>query len=666
MPLIHQEIYCLISILLFIFGKHIDAIFFLTYIPYFYFLSSRIGKKCLLAIILFTICFTLTMHYPIATTEVVLQGEIIDVEEDQIVIQSNESKIVVFGEFGDVYQKDRIEIEVEYQEIDPPSNDSAFNYEQYLQGNGIMQYAYLVRIIDYQEVDSVFRMLRDKFQSELLIDSFATLFLLGIKDSQMDELYEQMSALSIVYLFALSGLHIQYLKKWLHQILQFIISPKYIEYIIFLIIGYYIYVIPYNISFLRAYLVMVLYHFFKKYVSQMDVLCFVTMGMIYFNPYIIYNLSFLFSYFIYFVVLLTRYCKYSSMYIYLASVPIIISIQYMVPAVSFLLGFLLTPIVSILYQGLLWYGLLGDIMKPILLVILTMFYNMFTFFDDFNFFFYFSDPPLFFYLSYYFYLFYAIMRGNVGKKNGMETIKVFCILLTFSFTSRYSMFDQIVMINIGQGDCFLIQNKWNQGNILIDTGGSIYYDVATTTVIPYLRSIGITSLDVVFISHDDTDHSGGLESLQENFVVEEVIREDEDVTYIYGKTEIELLQVPRESSDENDLSLLLYVTMNGNTFLFGGDAPSLIEESLIDYYPDLSVDVLKVGHHGSNTSSSSAFLSWLQPDVALISCGLDNVYGHPTEAVLNRFESLGIPVYRSDLMGTVKIVWYFEDSFIYD
>ncbi|WP_249029866.1 DNA internalization-related competence protein ComEC/Rec2 [Tannockella kyphosi] len=665
MALKHQLPYYFISILLAVVSKHVHILFVLGYIPFFILLHHRITKKEGISILVITILFLLTAQYPKEISDEVIYGQVVDVDEDQIVVKVDGAKVVVFGEFEDVCQKDYIELKVEYQEFTPVGNDSGFDYQRYLLSNGICQYAYLVEIEDYQQVNSLFRILKERFSSEELIDSFASLFLLGIKDTQMEELYTQMSALSIVYLFALSGLHIQYLKKWLYQILQFFISPKWLEIVIYVIIGFYIYIIPYNISFLRAYLVMVLYRLFKKYLSQLDILAIVTIFMIYSNPYVIFHLSFLFSYFIYFIVLITRNCKMKGFYIYLASIPIIIYIQYMIPSVSFLLGFLLTPIVSVLYQGLLWYALLGGIVKPFLLIILYFFDNLFVFFDAINFYICFSDPPLLFYLSYYFYFFLAILKSSVGKKNGLEIGKVMAIIVAFHIYSKYSLYTQVVMIDVGQGDCFLIQNSFNQGNILIDTGGSVYYDVATSTVIPYLRSIGISSLDAVFISHDDYDHSGGLESLEANFDVKEVIREDQDISYTYGDVFIELLQIPRDSSEGNESSLIMYVTVQEDTYLFAGDIGYEIEELLIDYYPDLQVDVLKVSHHGSSSSSSDAFLAWLQPNVALISCGLDNSYGHPSDIVLERFESLGIPVYRSDLMGMVRLVSYGEATFIY-
>ena len=220
------------------------------------------------------------------------------------------------------------------------------------------------------------------------------------------------------------------------------------------------------------------------------------------------------------------------------------------------------------------------------------------------------------------------------------------------------------MIDVGQGDCFLIQQPFNQGNILIDTGGLRNKDLASLTLVPYLRSQGIFELDYVFISHDDFDHCGAYESLSNQIEIKHTVKKYQEKMKI-GNIEIEMLKSDVSSNDNNDTSLVIKATINDLVYLFIGDASNLVEKDLIKKYPDLKVDVLKVSHHGSTTGTCSEFLEVVRPKIALISCGKDNRYGHPSDAVLRRLEDYDIKIYRSDLMGMVKIVYYGDDNYIY-
>ena len=100
-------------------------------------------------------------------------------------------------------------------------------------------------------------------------------------------------------------------------------------------------------------------------------------------------------------------------------------------------------------------------------------------------------------------------------------------------------------------------------------------------------------------------------------------------------------------------------------YLFTGDISNAVERQLINDYPELKIDVLKVSHHGSNTGTSAAFLNAIKPKIALISCGKDNYYGHPHDDVITA-NDYGVKVYRSDEMGMVKIVYYGNDNYIFN
>ena len=228
-----------------------------------------------------------------------------------------------------------------------------------------------------------------------------------------------------------------------------------------------------------------------------------------------------------------------------------------------------------------------------------------------------------------------------------------CIcLFTCQFDACISQY--VYFINVGQGDCALIHNR--NYNILIDTGGSIYKDIACEILIPFFNKKHIKKIDLIFISHDDFDHNGALDSLKNNFYVGEIIIGSNFDTLSYKGIEFKNLNKYKRGFEENDNSSVLYFYFIKRKFLFMGDASTLIENKILEDNKWLDVDILKVGHHGSNTSSSFNFLKSITPKEAIISVGVNNYYNHPDNKVIYRLEQLNVKIRRTDIEGS--IVYY--------
>ena len=240
------------------------------------------------------------------------------------------------------------------------------------------------------------------------------------------------------------------------------------------------------------------------------------------------------------------------------------------------------------------------------------------------------------------------------------------------------------MIDVGQGDSLLIRTK-NNKSIMIDTGGSITYkkekwelknrnfDIEKSTIIPFIKSIGINKIDYLFLTHGDYDHMGESIDLVENFKVEKVIFNCGE----YNDLEKELIKVldkkkipyyscikelnidknklyflqTKEFDNENDNSNVIYTELNGYKFMFMGDASNTIEYEILNEYNLPDIDVLKVGHHGSKTSSSEEFINEIKPKYSIISVGKNNRYGHPNKEVLENLDNSKI--YRTDQDGSI-------------
>lgn len=233
----------------------------------------------------------------------------------------------------------------------------------------------------------------------------------------------------------------------------------------------------------------------------------------------------------------------------------------------------------------------------------------------------------------------------VQKKKKDRFICLLCLLF-LPFQGYLNPFYRVVFLNVGQGDAVVLLAPFHQASILIDVPLN-----KEQIVIDYLRSIGIMHLDKVIITHDDADHSGGVEALSEKYPVKEILREPQDLSI----GQMKMFSVNEKIYDnENDNSLVYFSTIASLNYCFMGDASVKVEKDIVNKI-DFKCDILKVGHHGSKTSSSSYFLQHVSPSIAYISASQKNRYGHPHQEVLDNLERYGICVIESYKMGALEI-----------
>lgn len=407
---------------------------------------------------------------------------------------------------------------------------------------------------------------------------------------------------------------------------------------------------------------MLLPKIFHHSYSRIDYLAMVFLGYLLLNPYVIFSTSFVFSFGVYLLVILSREMKYPGLIIYLGSIPMIIHVNYTFSPISWLVCLLLTPFIEIFYMT----AVLSIMIKPltkVLKLFIILFRNTLNFLTLFHFQLTFSYPPLAFTVLYYTFFLVLCVALEHHQSIRRLIMLLIALLISFHYYSVYKIYSDVTMINVGQGDCTLIRLAMNRYNILIDTGGNRRYDLATRTLIPYLKSIGIDHLDAVYISHYDYDHYGALESLQQHFRVDHVIDSPQTPLTI-GPLTIENLTTDHNYSDKNDNSNILYVTLNNVHYLFTGDLGSQGEYDLLQKYHSLDVDVLKVAHHGSSGSSSVALFELIHPKIAMIGVGKNNLYGHPSDIVLERLKQRGIMILRTDQDGDFTIRHYGRDYYV--
>lgn len=292
-----------------------------------------------------------------------------------------------------------------------------------------------------------------------------------------------------------------------------------------------------------------------------------------------------------------------------------------------------------------------------------------------------------------FYLFIAILIYLFRISESIK-IKLAVTLITFANIFVFTQFDDrkllpdgvlsVVMIDVGQGDSFLIKFP-NSKTAIIDAGVvDPYFDTGERIIIPLLDYLGIEQVDYGFVSHLDTDHYGGFASLLYNKRVKEIYRPKPDSSdksikfekfldklkipkYIYEKNKKEIgnvsLYILNDFNEEdfnslssNDRSGIIKIVFGKTSFLFVGDAEIPAEKIYLHSNRKfLDSDVLKVGHHGSKTGSSKEFLEAVSPEISLVSAGIKNKFGHPSEIVLQRLKEIKSEILRTDSLGAVLL-----------
>lgn len=239
---------------------------------------------------------------------------------------------------------------------------------------------------------------------------------------------------------------------------------------------------------------------------------------------------------------------------------------------------------------------------------------------------------------------------------------IYMILFLIPFLEVFcNPFFQVYTLNIGQGDCSIIVEPFYKSVVMIDCGQSLYRDNVERIIFPFLENKNIHTIDTLILTHDDFDHSGGYDHLKEKVKIKQVIKNSKDKVNV--EYPFYLLLQERMAKDENDSSIISYFTYDHLNYLFMGDASKEIEKQLMDTY-DLKADVIKIGHHGSNTSSDAAFLDSLDCKIALISAGYKNKYDHPSTETLKTLDHLHIHTFCTSTNGSIAIYSLHHFSFI--
>ena len=648
----------------------------------------------IITIIIFIITLLYTNYYPFKSKYTKDDKEFIgivtkyEVKEDKITIEikAKEKLLITYKyqdkEFNNLSYGDKIKVKGTLITPSKNTNQNTFNYQKYLYYKKIYylveatsinkiannhNYLYTIKNTLYQKIN--------KLKSSNYIKT-----LLFCDNTLSKEIKESYRINGISHLFSVSGMHINFFVSIIYLYLNKITYNKRIKYLITnIFIITYLILFP-SSSLLRSAVMSILYsinYLLKLKIKKIDILL-LTLGVsLLINPFIIYDLGYIYSYTItFFLVLSSSTLKkknkinkiiYISLLSFLVSIPITIYNSFEINIISILLNIILVPIISIIILPLTILTYIFPILDSILYLFTNTLEKISLFISKINITkIIFPKPSLLIIVLYYI----IFLLSYQNKKYFYLNI----ILLIIIYISPYlnSNFE-VVMFEVGEADCHLIKYPYNKNTILIDTGKNEYK--IKNEVIPYLKSIGIKKIDYLIITHGDEDHIGGSITLINNFQVKNVILNKgtftdlekeliknlnkKKIPYQININKINLsnhtiyLLNNTKYNNENDNSIITYFTYQKYKFLYMGDASITTEDNLLENYNLNNISILKVGHHGSNTSSSKDFISQINPSISLISVGKNNIYHHPNKEVINNLSKSRI--YRTDINNMVKL-----------
>lgn len=509
-------------------------------------------------------------------------------------------------------------------------------------------------------------------------------FLIGDQSSVDDDLKRAIRRLGCSHLFSLSGMHFSYLYIILNNLFDKLLNLKKKKvWIILCILGYFLITVR-TPSIIRAFLFLTfvqINHTYHLKFTSIQILIYLLLGYLIINPFIIYDLGFIYSFTVSFFILSFKGWIYkgnklirTSLVATLSSIPITLMNSFEYNIFSFFINLILTPFISFIFFPLCLLSFVFIPLEPIFSFCIVLLENFILFGKEYlTYCLIFPRIPTIFYIG-YLILIWCSLKGI--ERNNFK----FILILGCSFLIHYNILYldnsyHINILDVGQGDSSLIKLPHNKGNIMIDTGGIRNSNLCKNTILPYLKSKGIRSLDYLILTHGDYDHMGEAICLVNNFKVETVIFNDDSYNKLESEliklldnkgikhyNELEQINLKRNKiyflnshiyDNENDNSNVLYFKLNNYKFLFMADAGIKREEDILDKYNLNNIDFLKVGHHGSDTSSGEYFINTIKPANCLISVGESNRYGHPKESVLDILKKCNF--YRTDLNGSIEI-----------
>lgn len=624
-----------------------------------------------------------------------IEGIITDInyEDNKIsFVVKNKENILVndYKLISDVRLGDYVYIEGIMKEPQSNTNFNLFNYKNYLLSKGIY-HTFTLNTINVISNNSFFYKIKNIILDRLDSIDNSYLYTFILADNRIDDtIYDSYQINGISHLFAISGMQITLLSLVMLFILNKFIKRRKISYIIIsLLLILYMFLTGFTASVVRSCLIFIFITIFKIFNIKMKtiyILYLVLVILLLYNPYYIYDIGFIYSFTISFALIIlskniNNYENYfiklfmTSLIAFIVSIPITINNNFSINLLSPLLNLIFVPYVTFIITPVSIMTLVIPDINNIFIFLTKILEYLSTFFLKYQ------IELIYCHIPFYGIIIYYLIIGLMFYKPSKITISIFVFLLCIHYNIKsFNKNPILTMIDVGQGDSFLIEMPYGKANILIDTGGNTNYDLAKNILIPFIKSKGIKHIDYLILSHGDYDHMGASTSLINKFKVNKVIMnsgnnndielelinllKDKNITYEQISKKVLSINDNNfyflnilNSEEENNDSLILYTKLNNYGILFMGDATVEEEKMLLDTYNLDNVDILKVGHHGSKYSTDDEFISKINPSYALISVSKSNYYGHPSDRVISLLDKCDTAKYQTSIDGSTMIVF---------
>ena len=593
----------------------------------------------------------------------------------KLTIKGKEKLIVYINYIDNLDLGDKATVSGEYVLPKKATIPNNFDYQKYLYNNHIFYIMYAKELKILKKNQNIIYETKKHILNKTnnyKNRGYLNAFIVGDKTDL--EFYETYQNNGISHLFALSGMHISMLSLIIYKLVN---KFKHNDLIVVMFLLFYVTLTNFSASILRTIIFFIILKLNKKLdlnISTKNSLLLTLSIMMIYNPLIIFDIGFQYSSLVTIgLIVSTKYYKKNYFYnlfitsfiALLFSLPITLYNNYELNLLSIINNLINVPLITFIIYPLSLLTFILKFLEPIY----NLTINLLEFINNLSSIF--SLTIIVPKVNIIFYLIYYILIYLYIESNNKKYILIACLyLLSFKLKPFIDLNNYVYYLDVGQGDSSLI--IYNDEVVMIDTGGISNFFVSSGSI-KLLKSLGYSHIDYLILTHGDSDHMGDSIYLINNYNIKNVVLNNDS----FNELEINLInelknkkikyyqnvkKIPisnniitilntKEYDNENDNSNVIYIELNNYKFMFMGDAGVDKEKDILERYNISNIDVLKVGHHGSKTSSSKSFINKIKPKYSIISVGKNNRYGHPNKEVLNNLDHSKI--YRTDEDGSI-------------
>ena len=606
-------------------------------------------------------------------SKVSYQGLVYSASENYFLFNSGGERLYVYAKNHKYDIGDILTIEGKKEEFDFTTLESSFDFKDYLNKRGVYRSLKINKVqINYHNFIRIHQR-REKLLSMFNKEQRSIVGAILFSDGDDSELATNLRELHLARFLAASGIFISAFHFVLKKIFALFLQDKYADIVsIGLLSLYSVFAFP-RFSVIKVMLLLIIRwinkHPLKEKFSYLTIIGSLGIFCLFLNHHLAKQDSFVLGFLIPIIMYLCRYIGgnkkikakiYRYLIVYLLFLPFEVNYYNKIVILSLPLQVVSTPLflaIGVVSLLCFFYVPLYSVDKFLISILsgyasiikpLSFGINM----PELN------QGILLIYYAIYFVWLYYLSHDFIPLQRTILIGQIsFLLLLAVPYKQIIS--SEVNFISVGQGDCTLIRDR---GKVtLIDTGGLTYMDVANDSLIPYLRKNKIYKIDAVFITHYDYDHYGALEELAKAYKINNLYDYNSVFPVKIGRLTFNNYNYYGEGrSEENDKSLVLSFHICKKDFVICGDATKYVEKEIMKKGDNIPCDIVRIGHHGSNTSTSEEWIKYLNPEEAVISVGKNNKFGHPDKEVLSVLNKYKIKIHRTDLEGTIKYCSYFN------